>query len=234
MRVFLSGAALLAMVACSPTVPDSAAGVGFKDYETFTRDRAAREAELSGDALPAPSAVSSETLAEAPSGVESEAELIAAQTASELNSGEAPLEASPSNPPPEAVNAAGISQENDFADVSNLRTIQSDKERLAQNRAQYIVIEPKALPTRRGSGPNIVDYALRTTNPVGVQLYSRTNLFGESRYLRNCAKYPSPDRAQEAFLTRGGPKSDRLGLDPDGDGYACTWDPSPFRKVSGG
>jgi hypothetical protein len=37
--------------------------------------------------------------------------------------------------------------------------------------------------------------------------------------------------AQIAFLERGGPKRDTLGLDPDGDGFACYWDPAPFRKA---
>jgi hypothetical protein len=30
-------------------------------------------------------------------------------------------------------------------------------------------------------------------------------------------------------LSNGGPERDRLGLDPDGDGFACYWDPTPFR-----
>ncbi len=31
----------------------------------------------------------------------------------------------------------------------------------------------------------------------------------------------------------GGPERDQFGIDPDGDGYACRWDPSPFRKAVG-
>ena len=31
----------------------------------------------------------------------------------------------------------------------------------------------------------------------------------------------------------GGPERDQFGIDPDGDGYACSWDPSPFRKAVG-
>lgn len=38
----------------------------------------------------------------------------------------------------------------------------------------------------------------------------------------NCAAYPSPAAAQRAFESRGGPQRDPLGLDPDGDGRACT------------
>jgi len=116
--------------------------------------------------------------------------------------------------------------------VTQRETIESDKERLARQRAQYKVIAPSALPSRPGSvGPNIVEYALSTTNNVGEPLYRRSALFAKSRYQRNCAKYPSPDQAQLDFLRRGGPKRDPLGLDPDGDGFACTWDPRPFRMV---
>ena len=32
-------------------------------------------------------------------------------------------------------------------------------------------------------------------------------------------------------LERGGPQRDRLGVDPDGDGFACSWNPTPFRAV---
>ena len=51
--------------------------------------------------------------------------------------------------------------------------------------------------------------------------------------IRACAAYSSPDRAQEDFLASGGPERDRKSLDPDGDGFACAWDPAPFRAVRG-
>ena len=38
-----------------------------------------------------------------------------------------------------------------------------------------------------------------------------------------------PDQAQQDFLAKGGPERDRMGVDPDGDGFACAWDPRPFR-----
>lgn len=242
MRFPLCIAALAALAACSPPVPDSGAGVGFGDYNEYQRQQAAREAALSGTALPPAGAISDEQprrqnpsqpmTAMQPA---TEAERLAADTASALNSGQQPLDASPSNPPPAAVNEAGISEENDFDNVSSLRSIESDAERIARNRAQYEVVQPTALPTRSGNtGPNIVDFALRTTNPKGTALYRRGGLSSQARYQRNCAAYPSPDRAQEDFLARGGPERDRLGIDPDGDGFACGWDPAPFRSVRGG
>ena len=86
------------------------------------------------------------------------------------------------------------------------------------------------MPDRPGdTGPNIVAYALRTTNSVGQQVYKRSPVNAQSRYDRACAQYTSPDLAQEAFLEMGGPENDRKGMDPDGDGFACLWDPAPFR-----
>ncbi len=257
MRYILCGVALLGLAGCEPSIPDSGAGVGFGNYTDFQKQQAQRDAALEGEALPAPMAVSEETLEPSRSGVsgtvpttgapisatrpvaanqpETEAERIAEATAAALNSGDKPLDASPSNPAPVQMNHPGISSENDFDAVSAERSIERDAERLAQNRAQYEVVQPTAVPTRSGSaGPNIVEYALSTDNPMGRQLYPRSPLSTATRAARNCAAYASPDLAQADFLKRGGPKRDRKGLDPDGDGYACSWDPRPFRKASGG
>lgn len=123
-----------------------------------------------------------------------------------------------------------LSDENDFVAVSSRQTIESDAQRIALNRAIYQIIEPKELPLRPGTDfPNIVAYALKTTNPLKTTLYNRGPFSSEKRALLNCDKYLSPSKAQEAFLLEGGPKQDRFGLDPDGDGFACTWDPTPFR-----
>ncbi len=62
---------------------------------------------------------------------------------------------------------------------------------------------------------------------------------GEARFARGgggdaaaaCARYPTPKAAQIAFIARGGPQADPLGLDPDGDGFVCGWDPRPLREA---
>lgn len=93
------------------------------------------------------------------------------------------------------------------------------------------VIPVAPLPERTSSGaPNIVQFALTTSHPVGTPMYDRGSLQLSSPE-RACAKYGSSDLAQEAFLEAGGPEKDRKGLDPDGDGYACSWDPTPFRAA---
>ena len=123
-----------------------------------------------------------------------------------------------------------LSDENDFEAVSSRHTIESDAERIAKNRSRYVRIGPTELPVRPGTNiPNIVAYALQTNNPLKTQLYKRGPFASEKRALVNCNAYSSPGKAQEVFLSKGGPKWDRYGLDPDGDGFACSWDPTPFR-----
>ena len=131
-----------------------------------------------------------------------------------------------------ATNNLGLSDEQDFDAVSDRQSIESDAERLERNRALYTLIEPTEVPNRPGTEiPNIVAYAIKTSNPVGEPLYSRSLFTSENRSLWRCSKYVSDAAAQEAFLKAGGPESDRYGLDPDGDGFACRWDPTPFRAA---
>ncbi|MEC7762420.1 MAG: hypothetical protein VX874_10980 [Pseudomonadota bacterium] len=132
-------------------------------------------------------------------------------------------------------NTAVISDEQNFQAVSERESIQSDAERLAENRAQYVVIQPTEVPQREGgNGASVVKYALATTNARGQQMYSRSGFNAQNRFERNCAKYSHGDLAQEAFLNNGGPNRDPQGLDPDGDGFACYWDPAPFRAARQG
>ena len=132
---------------------------------------------------------------------------------------------------PRRTNDPGISDEQDFEAVSNRESIESDRERLAAQRDAFQEIRPGALPTRRGSaGPNIVQYALTTRHQVGQRIYQRADANPE-RNRRACARFASPDLAQIAFLESGGPQRDRRGLDPDGDGFACDWDPARFRNA---
>lgn len=246
-KIALALAATATLTACaSRQIPDSGAGVGFGDYDSYT---AQREASLAGQAmtLPPAAAVESQPLGgpgqpmsgTRVSGGTDSASDIAAETqaalqASSQNSGVPPLQASPANPAPEAVNTFGISKENDFSAVDQQRSIQDDKARLAEVRAQYQQVQPTALPSRTDSGPNIVAFALQTTNAPGQSLYSRGVFSSDNRAARNCAKYASPDLAQADFLRAGGPEKDGKGLDPDGDGFACSWDPRPFRAARGG
>jgi hypothetical protein len=134
-------------------------------------------------------------------------------------------------PPPEVDPSAesSISDEQDFDAVAARETIESDRERLAAQREQYVFIPPTALPDSTGvDRPIVIDFALQTSHQPGQRLWERGDLRLQS-YARACGRYAAADLAQEAFLKSGGPERDVWGIDPDGDGFACGWDPRPFR-----
>ena len=221
------------MAACTSQVPDSGAAVGFDNSLEAQR---AREAALAGEVpavtgLPPASALSQQALGPAgtaPASTGGTDSDLAAEAAAALNA-TAPLQTSASQG---SVSTSRISDENDFEAVSGRQSIESDAARIAANQQQYQLVQPTAVPTRSGdSGPNIVSYALATSHPRGTRLYSRTGINLQGKAERNCRTYASPDQAQIDFLAKGGPERDRQGLDPDGDGYACAWDPSPFRAA---
>lgn len=223
----------LALAACAPAVPDSGAGVGFQDYNSYIRNTYVPPPSAAPAPAPAPAPSqgfdptrAADAIARAEGGT-------AAPAPAPVPSGDRPRGGAPAGIKEERGemihSSGGISDEQDFDAVSSRETIESDAERIARNRAQYVVVQPKDLPQRPGdTGPNIVEYALATTHDPGVQLHSRSS-FGRKDPTAACLKFPSSDLAQQEFLARGGPNRDRLGLDPDGDGFACGWDPRPFR-----
>ncbi|EPX85152.1 hypothetical protein [Salipiger mucosus] len=221
-RLLLCGVAALALASCAPAVPDSGSGVGFEDYDTYN-DRKEATAQRVVDEQSGAVTVQSPT--------EVESATLDADGNAEMSS-----PAPAAGQPPQAVtNSVGISSENDFEAVSAERDIEADAALIEQNRAQYQVVSPRAVPNRPGTDrPNIVQFALQTNNAVGQPLYDRSGFNAENRQLRACAEFPSSDLAQEEFLAQGGPERDRRGMDPDGDGFACDWDPAPFRAVRGG
>ncbi|MDQ2064867.1 hypothetical protein Q9295_00640 [Xinfangfangia sp. CPCC 101601] len=252
--MFRRSAALLFAVpllaACQPSVPDSGAGVGFTDYNSYIRQNSGAPAVVAQPQAPATAAPAGGFNPAAASAAIDRAQGVTPSAAAPSYSapaisdgaalgtldpnrprGDAPAGIRVESGEMAAAGHAGISDEQDFNAVSSRETIASDKQRIEQNRAQYVVVQPKDLPVRPGEqGPNIVDYALRTTNNPGTQLYTRGG-FGLRDPLVACSKYASPDLAQQAFLAKGGPDKDRMGLDPDGDGFACGWDPRPFRTA---
>lgn len=250
MRLLPFIVAALGLTACSPPVPDSAAGVGFGDYNSYFRGAQPAPVAPAAPILPpaqAPAGFSPQGAAAAidrATGVAPAAPVVTQPAATPpigaVIAGNAPATRPRGNAPAgikeesgELLPAnAGVSDEQDFAAVAARETIQSDKERIERNKSQYQVDQPTAVPTRAGDvgGAGIVQFALSTSHPVGTQMYKRGSL-----RLKNtdaaCLKYGSPDMAQEDFLNSGGPERDRKGLDADGDGYACGWNPAPFRAA---
>jgi hypothetical protein len=239
--------AALGLAACEAKVPDS--GVGFQDYNTYIKNQTVAAAEpapstgFSPEAAAAaidaaegkPAAATGAPLAAPGVAAVTTGAVIGASTdlpAGERARGNAPAGIAETTSEMTGAGAGTVSDEQDFAAVTQRESIESDKARIEANRAQYQIDQPTALPQRTEDGaPNIVAFALSTTNPVGVQMYSRSSL-RLSSFEAACGKFASPDLAQMAFLEAGGPKSDRKGLDPDGDGFACAWDPTPFRLAT--
>lgn len=270
MRIAVMLVGVAGLAACTQSVPDSGAGVGFQDYNSYMREQAASAPRASTPVTPvapfgtavapaAPSGGFSPDLAAAaidrasgtgsatgavigaplsatttgpvsfPDPMAQPSTAVAAYDPNDPNRprGNAPVTIQPQSGEMAASNQ-GISDEQDFDAVAARETIESDAERIARNKAQYTVIQPTAVPERASTGPNIVQFALSTTHAPGTQMYNRSSLRFTDQTAA-CSRYSSSDLAQEAFLAAGGPERDRRGLDPDGDGFACSWDPRPFR-----
>lgn len=152
---------------------DPGRGVGFDNPNTLAA-REARNAQLTTPTVQAAPAVGTQALPPSgqppesgevvrttsttqqtpravsnPASLDAELAQIAAEndaTAARGNSGQAVLNASPSNAAPVILNNPGISDENSFDAVSSRQSIESDAARLEANRQQYQVVQPTALP----------------------------------------------------------------------------------------
>jgi len=200
--------ALFGLTACAPPIPESNTspkGVGFGDYTDYERYTATPPDRRT-------------TVTPPPGGVATAGGNTAPPVA------------------PGAVvaggNNSGISDEQNFDAVSSRETIESDAERLRLQQNSFVEVKPTAVPERNGDTANIVGYALSTEHAVGTKMYKR-GFTSQNRFNANCAGYASADLAQEAFLKAGGPNKDRLKLDPDGDGFACGWNPATYRRLAG-
>lgn len=228
MRNIVMGVSLiLLMGACAPAVPNSAQeGIGF---DTF--GRAERERQLQQGIRPQPTTVlPPQRIANAEGAdIAADTAAVLARTAPQqqgVQAGDVLAQT-----PELDANNPGISTEQDFGAVAAERSIEDDAARVAAAREQFRIIQPQELERQGDLGPNIIQYALSTTHSVGQQQHRRGAVFGRARAERACQQYRTADRAQEAFLEAGGPARDRLGLDPDGDGFACGWDPASFRNL---
>ena len=235
MRAWFPLVVAIGLAGCGTTIPDSGAGVGFGDYDSYQEGQR-RDAALASSQRPVtvqPPAEGSSSGTGAPSAAEIDAALgtntAATQRTAEPSSG--PPVSEVITPAPGS--SARISDEQSFEAVSSRESIESDAQRIARQRAQFEQAPVTALPDRpEDTGPNLAEYALSTTNQPGEKIYSR-GFTSQRKYDRNCGSHSSAAMAQRAFLAAGGPQRDRMGMDPDGDGFACGWDPRPFRAARG-
>lgn len=231
----------LALVACGPSVPDSGSGVGFGDYDQYN---AQREAALTGAPKVAAGAqlimgggvtggaIGAAPLGSAPAAAAPTTGFSTDRIGAAINAASGGANAAPANPAAGAPLSA-LPATPAMTPAAPMGGAPLGTPPLAAAPAAPApgpAVPASQLPTRAGEGPNLVQYAISTTNPVGQQVYDRSSL-----QLRDpakvCQSYGSADKAQAAFLDAGGPEKDRKGLDPDGDGFACGWDPTPFRNA---
>lgn len=260
MRLILSAFGLLAVAACAPTIPDSGAGLGFTDHGGYASYMRSREVQARGAApqgivpppqvhsVPARPADDDAARAVAAAALASVAPNRMPPAAPEAQTTGAPLSAIDparqfANAPAEEAprpndsgtlvpGAANSMYRDEVLDMDTARaTRDSERERFEERRAAFTPVAPTAVPDRPDDVPNIVAFALSTTNRVGEQVHRRSRLTTQN-HARNCSEFVNPDRAQEEFLRRGGPERDPLNLDPDGDGFACHWSPEPFRAAA--
>lgn len=77
---------------------------------------------------------------------------------------------------------------------------------------------------------NVAEFARKTFHNKGEKKFSRIG-FSIYNNWNECSKFKTRDSAQRKFLSSGGPHIDKFNLDPDGDGFACEWDPKVYREL---
>ncbi|UWQ94926.1 hypothetical protein K3728_14675 [Rhodobacteraceae bacterium M385] len=73
----------------------------------------------------------------------------------------------------------------------------------------------------------VAAFALRTTHQPGERQWRRNPFRTDGQDF--CLEFETRDEAQDRFLADGGPERDPNGMDPDGDGFVCGFDPSALR-----
>ena len=92
-----------------------------------------------------------------------------------------------------------------------------------------------AAPVQRqvaARNPDLARFAQGERHEPGTAVYPR-NAPSAATAERACRSYRDAAAAQAAFLSAGGPIVDAHGMDPDGDGFVCGWDPRPYRQQQG-
>jgi hypothetical protein len=109
-----------------------------------------------------------------------------------------------------------------------------DREQAAKRREELkegrVVLEVNSKEKIRINSINLAVFARSVSNNIGEKIYYRNFLSNENN--SNCKKFSNKNAAQIFFLENGGPKNDYHNIDVDGDGFACEWDPSIYRKIN--
>ena len=109
-----------------------------------------------------------------------------------------------------------------------------EREQAAKRREELkagrVVLEVNSKEKITLKSVNLAVFARSVSNKVGEKIYYRNFLSTENN--SSCKKFSNKHAAQIFFLENGGPKNDYHNLDVDGDGFACKWDPSIYRKIN--
>lgn len=97
--------------------------------------------------------------------------------------------------------------------------------------SQLVIVAPEPVP-QQDINANVVAFARQTTHPVGTKVYNRPVFRDRFQSASVCRRFESSEEAQRQFLSTGGPNNDRYNLDPDGDGFACSFDPDKYRRLN--
>ncbi|MDC3090300.1 hypothetical protein OA340_00185 [Paracoccaceae bacterium] len=96
-------------------------------------------------------------------------------------------------------------------------------------KAGRVVLEADGKEKIGVTSVNLALFARNVSNKVGEKIYFR-NFLGTG-VNSACKKFLNKNAAQIFFLKNGGPKNDYHNIDPDGDGFACKWNPEIYRKI---
>ncbi len=117
-----------------------------------------------------------------------------------------------------------------FSQEEQIRQREAAARRREAARQQLEIVQPGDLPPIDPNA-NVVAFARETTHPVGTRRYDRPFLRDRLQARGNCRAFDTAEQAQRQFLAYGGPQDDRFNLDPDGDGFACGFDPEKYRQL---
>ena len=109
-----------------------------------------------------------------------------------------------------------------------------EREQAAKRREELkagrVVLEADHKEKIKRQSVNLAVFARSVSNKLGEKIYYRNSISSYAGL--GCKKFSDKNAAQIFFLKNGGPKNDYHNLDMDGDGFACKWDPSIYRKIN--
>ena len=109
-----------------------------------------------------------------------------------------------------------------------------EREQAAKRREELkagrVILEHDKKEEVAASTVNLAVFARSASNKIGERVYNRN--FAQAQNKGACSKFPNANKAQIFFLKNGGPRYDYYNIDEDGDGFACKWDPTIYRKIN--